>query len=212
VQLANKTRWVAILVVIILGVVASGTILAQSTLQILLNEQNGSGESGTASLAELGNGMILVEVVVNGAPEGVSQPMHIHEGTCADLNPAPKFPLQNLETGLSTTEISATLETLLASPHAINGHKSAEEASVYVFCGDIMDASMQDTTTAEPTGAATPEASGEASTPVAEATPAPQLPSTGAASPLAALIPIAILGIVAIVIGFSLRDRGRREM
>jgi LPXTG-motif cell wall-anchored protein len=78
-----------------------------------------------------------VEVNVTGAPAGVPQPLHIHEGTCANLVARPTYPLTSAVDGVSVTEIDATLESLQNGNFAINGHKSAEEASVYVFCGDI---------------------------------------------------------------------------
>ncbi len=155
-HLANKARWLVILGVVAIGVLASSTVFAQSTLQILLTEQNASGETGTASITDLGDGTVRVDVVVNNAPEGVVQPLHIHEGTCANLNPAPAYPLQSVENGLSSTVVEVTLDDLLAAPYAINGHKSAEEASVYVFCGDIFADTSQATTTAQPTDVGEP--------------------------------------------------------
>lgn len=248
----HKGLVVAIVALLALSIVAGGVVLAQSPLTIPLNAQNDSGESGSAILTDMGNGTVRVDVTIVNAPDGVSQPMHIHEGTCADLNPAPKFPLTSLENGGSTTEISATLETLLASPHAINGHKSAEEASVYVFCGDLVDMAMQGTvtvtvaaetptldatveatgttaataepTTAEATTAATEEATAAATaesaqpTPTAEATasaaaeatPVPTLPTTGGNAPWNGLVLVAIVGVVALLLGVYLRQAGRR--
>jgi len=53
------------------------------------------------------------------------------------LNPAPFIPLSPVVNGTSTTVITATLASLTAEPLAINVHKSAAEASVYVSCGNI---------------------------------------------------------------------------
>jgi hypothetical protein len=232
-QLKNRFILSAFALLVVLGIASSGIILAQTPLMIPLTEQNSSGENGTATFTDLGNGMVRVEVAVTGAPAGASQPMHLHEGTCATLNPAPAFPLNNLENGTSTTEISATLEALLASPYALNGHKSAAEASVYVFCGDLVEAVAQETVTGtvaaetptvaateqvtatteattEATTAATAEATAEATTAAAE-TPAPTetptttLPGTGADSPLNALVPVLILGIVMLALGLYVR-------
>jgi hypothetical protein len=78
-----------------------------------------------------------VEVSLKGAPKGVSQPMHIHEGTCAKLDPKPKYGLSNLENGKSTTTIPVKLADLQGGNMAINVHKSAEDIKTYVACGDI---------------------------------------------------------------------------
>lgn len=217
-QLANKWVLIAITLCVMLGVVAGGVALAQTPLVISLTEQNGSGESGTATFTETSNGTVRVEVVINNAPAGVSQPLHVHEGTCANLNPAPKFPLTNLENGTSTTEITTTLEALLASPHAVNGHKSAAEASVYVFCGDIVEAAMQVTGTVTATTAATTAATVEATTtsaaeatttPSAETTPATTLPATGTESPFNGLVLVVVFGAIVLLLGLYARRIAR---
>lgn len=88
-------------------------------------------------LTDLGNGTTQVVLTVTGQPAGVAQPVHIHKGTCANLDPKPAYPLSPLVDGKSETTVDVSLQTLQSSQFAINGHKSAEEISVYVFCGDI---------------------------------------------------------------------------
>ena len=106
-------------------------------ITVQLFEQNGSGENGTATLTEQ-NGQVMVTLNLTGAPSGVAQPAHIHEGTCADLNPTPKYPLTNVVNGSSTTTVPVTLAELTGNEaYAINVHKSASEVNVYVSCGDI---------------------------------------------------------------------------
>lgn len=202
-----KGLWISIgIVVLALGLVlVAGTVLAQTEVTVNLEEQNDSGESGTAVLTDMGNNQVQVVVTIENAPAGVSQPMHIHEGTCDNLNAAPKYPLTNLVDGKSTTVVSTTLASLLASPHAINGHKSAEEASVYVFCGNIAEAGMQGTTTPEATTAMTATVTTEATAAATtEATPPATLPATGG-TPTDMLIPIFILGLIVLALGLTLR-------
>lgn len=236
-QLSHRFFIGVMTLLVLAGIVTGGVIMAQTPLMITLNPQNDSGESGTATFTDLGNGKVRVDVAVTGAPAGVSQPMHIHKGTCANLEPAPTYPLTNLENGTSTTEISTTLEALLASPYAVNGHKSAAEASVYVFCGDIVASSVQatvtgttaaetptveattaattaaETATTESTVAATVEATATAiqvtATPEVTETPAPTLPGTGGDSPLNALIPVVFAGFVILAIGLYVRRLAR---
>src|SRR5437870_3183150 len=111
----------------------AGTASAQGgQMTVQLNEENGSGESGTATLTEQ-NGQIMVTLNLSGAPQGVAQPAHIHEGTCANLNPAPKYPLTSVMNGASSTTVPVSLAELTGSQaYAINVHKSAAEAKVYV--------------------------------------------------------------------------------
>jgi len=71
-------------------------------------------------------------------PAGVSQPAHIHLGTCDNLDKAPKWNLQPVKNGQSITELAVPLQTILKDKTAINVHKSAAEAHVYVSCGNIL--------------------------------------------------------------------------
>jgi hypothetical protein len=136
--------------VLVAGLVAGGIAFAQDkdkaksekkkasakAVTVRLGEQNKSGVSGTARLTPMGD-KTKVEITTKGAPKGASQPAHVHDGTCAKLDPKPKYGLQNVVDGKSTTEIGASLESLLKEKVAINVHKSAEEAKVYVACGNI---------------------------------------------------------------------------
>lgn len=109
---------------------------ATSSVTVTLAAQNGSGETGTATLTQE-SGDVKVVVALKGAPAG-PQPMHIHLGTCANLNPAPAYPLESLSNGASTSTVKGvTIDELLAKPYAINVHKSTSDLGTYVACGDI---------------------------------------------------------------------------
>jgi LPXTG-motif cell wall-anchored protein len=118
-----------------------------TTLQLV--QQNNSGISGTATFTPSGGGL-TVDLKVNGAGAG-PQPAHIHEGSCAQLNPTPQFTLSPVTNGTSTTTLQTTLQSLAASPHAIHMHKSTDEISVYVACADINPASLPRTGQADST-------------------------------------------------------------
>ncbi len=110
---------------------------AGEPIKFNLEAENNSGETGTATLTDLGNGKTMVLVEINGEPDGAAQPMHIHQGQCGPTLGKVVFPLTDLQNGKSTTTVDAALETLTTGGFAINGHKSAQEISVYVFCGNI---------------------------------------------------------------------------
>jgi hypothetical protein len=69
--------------------------------------------------------------------EARPQPVHIHKGTCAQLDAKPAYGLTTLADGKSETVIDQPPSTRQRERFAINGHKSAQEATTYVFCGDI---------------------------------------------------------------------------
>lgn len=126
---------VGILMVLVMGLTASA---ATNSVTVNLQAENNSGESGTATLTDMGNNQTKVVLNLTGAPAGVAQPVHIHDGNCgATLNPTPKYPLTSLKDGKSETTVNVSLATLMTGKFAINAHKSAAEASVYVSCGNI---------------------------------------------------------------------------
>ena len=109
-------------VVAVLAASAAGTAKAAGPTTVQLTPQNNSGESGTATLTEQGPKTKVV-VDVKGAPAGVAQPVHVHKGTCANLDPRPAYGLVALSNGKSETTIDVPLTALEAGGFAINGHK-----------------------------------------------------------------------------------------
>ena len=104
---------------------------------VQINSQNDSGEHGTATLIQGPDGL-EVHIKLIGTPEGVSQPAHIHVGTCATLNPSPMYPLALVTNGDSKTTLpNVKLADLMKSDFAINVHKSTTEIPKYVACGTI---------------------------------------------------------------------------
>src|SRR3989344_2256782 len=113
-----------------------GGVNTGNIIEVALASQNNSGESGTAKIAEE-NGKIKVTLDFSGAPAGVTQPAHIHTGSCATIGGV-KYPLTFPVNGKSETTLDVSMADLLAGlPLAINVHKSGAEANVYVACGDI---------------------------------------------------------------------------
>lgn len=107
-----------------------------ATLTIHMKAENHSGESGTATLTQLANG-VKVDVSIKGAPSG-DQPTHIHPGTCTHLNPAPEAPLSPLSNGHSVTVLAGKkIADFTRGQFSINVHKSANDLKTYVSCGRI---------------------------------------------------------------------------
>lgn len=137
------------LVVALLAATTSMVAAQEQATTLQLVQQNNSGISGTATFTPSGGGL-TVDLKVNGAGAG-PQPAHIHEGSCAQLNPTPQFTLSPVTNGTSTTTLQTTLQSLAASPHAIHMHKSTDEISIYVACADINPASLPRTGQADST-------------------------------------------------------------
>lgn len=114
---------------------------ATSTLTVNLSAQNSSGESGTATLTQMGADVKVV-ISLKGAPATTPQPAHIHDGTCADLKGV-AYPLSNVVAGTSTTTVKGvTIDKLLDGKYAINVHESAANLGKYVACGEIAKSAM----------------------------------------------------------------------
>jgi hypothetical protein len=136
--MAVVTRFIAIaLGLSLLGV--TSLALAADSATAKLAPQNNSGESGTATLTKAGDDKTKVVLEVKGGPSGTPQPVHIHKGTCDKLDPKPAYPLSPVINGKSESTVNASLDSLEKGGYAINGHKSAQEASTYVFCGKISE-------------------------------------------------------------------------
>jgi hypothetical protein len=119
--------------IVALAVAACGggdeTVLQLETL-------SDSGVTGTVTMTEAGEQRTLVVVDVD--PSGhANMPAHIHPGSCVDLVPQPRYPLQNVVDGMSTTEVPASLDELLSGDVALNLHRSNEEMQVYTACVDL---------------------------------------------------------------------------
>lgn len=109
----------------------------EKVIKLRLNEQNRSGESGTAILTEMPGGRVRVVVDLNGVPQDVAQPSHIHLGSCVKLGEI-KFSLNDVLNGKAETVINTTFNEIFnLLPLALNVHKSAREADKYVACGDF---------------------------------------------------------------------------
>jgi hypothetical protein len=122
------------LVLVVLGGCASAAPAAPVTFQ--LRELNDSGVSGTVTMTTIDDGHTLVEVVVEAAGHP-NMPAHIHPGTCAELVPQPKYALQNVIAGRSSTAVAASLEELLSGVQALNIHSSDEHLDLYSACGEL---------------------------------------------------------------------------
>ncbi len=132
-----KKILVLALAVMAMLIVSSGSIFAaDNSMTVTMTAQNGSGEDGTATITTKGDADVVVMLdLKNGTT--APQPVHIHKGSCANLDPKPDFPLTNLVNGKSETEVMVSPAELNKGGYAINAHKSASDINTYVSCGDI---------------------------------------------------------------------------
>jgi hypothetical protein len=114
---------------------------AASSLFVQLQEQNYSGQSGTANLtAEGGKTRVAIELSSQAAG---AQPAYILKGTCSSRVPTPAFRLNDVRNGKSTTIVDASLSSLKHTDYAITVHSNAKHLGTYVeplaACADIAE-------------------------------------------------------------------------
>lgn len=108
---------------------------SSSGFSIVIEEQNSSGQNGIVTFEPLNN-QTVVKIKSIGYPAGVSEPAHIHLGTCEKPGEI-KYPLVSLLNGESETILDADIGYFGKSSLILNVHKSNEEISTYLSCGNI---------------------------------------------------------------------------
>ena len=171
-------RLVTIIIAAMTLFLISGALAFAHDVNVTLGEQNNSGQNGTAVLTDMGDGTTKVVISVSNG-SSTAQPAHIHDGTCANLDPKPAYPLTSVVNGMSETIVPVEIHHLTDEPYAINIHKSAAEASVYTACGNIL-AAMEHS---------------------------PGMPVTGSGDGNLMLAALTLLALVLVTLGFRLSRR-----
>jgi hypothetical protein len=101
-----------------------------------LDEQNSSGQSGTATITDIGNNQTQVVLSLQGGNLS-NQPSHVHTGTCQ--NPGQiVYPLSNVVNGQSTTVVNVSFNSIIQASKLtnaiVNVHRSQEDMTA-TACG-----------------------------------------------------------------------------
>jgi hypothetical protein len=104
-------------------------------LKLELQEQNGSTQSGTATLTAVDDGRTRIVMELSNPPQE-PQPSHVHPGACDDLGP-PVAPLSSVVGGKAETVVEMSLEELRTGRLVVHAHKSAKEYDTSVACAEI---------------------------------------------------------------------------
>lgn len=123
------------ILVVLGGVFLLAQCGGEEALMLELMEQNGSGQSGTATLTTVGDGRTRIVLELANAGQ-VAQPAHVHPGACDDLGP-PVAGLESLVDGRSATIVPLSLSELQAGGLVVHAHKSDAEFEISVACAPI---------------------------------------------------------------------------
>lgn len=115
--------------------VASLPVSADSgrTVTVQLGALNGSNENGTATLRAAGQ-KTIVTIKLSGGSD-IEQPAHFHAGTCDHYQPRPRYPLEDVVNGKSTTTLDVPIDKLTGGDLIINVHKSYADIATQAACG-----------------------------------------------------------------------------
>lgn len=175
----------------VLGAASFSTVSAQdggTSVTVELKEFEGSGISGTAVLTEKPDGGTHVSMELQGEELAGNHPTHIHTGTCSNFNPNPLYPLQTVDLspvnqeGVSETDVDdASPQSLREGDFVILVHKSPEEITEYLVCGEISGGTVEELAAETPaTEAPATEAPAQTKQAEAKATaPAHHMPVAG---------------------------------
>jgi hypothetical protein len=104
-------------------------------VSIQLDELGDSGISGSATLTADGD---QTKAVISAQGATGAHPVHIHNGTCTNLQDV-VFALTDIDaSGNSETTVDMKLSDLLDGEFAINAHLSAAQIETYIACGEIV--------------------------------------------------------------------------
>ncbi len=126
----------SIVVLAVIAVLAACETAARPSEVVQLRTLNNSAVTGSVTLVDAGDGRTQVQVRVDPAGN-LDMPAHIHPGSCDDLIPQPKHPLENVVNGASTTIVRATFAELTQGGLAVNLHKSNQELDAYTACAEL---------------------------------------------------------------------------
>jgi hypothetical protein len=126
---------VATIAIALTALMACAPAAGPAARTVNLQTLNDSGVTGTVTFAALGD-KTSVEIAVDPGANP-DMPAHIHPGTCANLTPQPKFPLENVLNGRSKTDVPAPIDELFAGGLAVNIHRSNDDLATYTACVDL---------------------------------------------------------------------------
>lgn len=128
------------LVIAMIAVVSAVLVVAGQdaslTRLIPLTAVKSSGVSGTVTLTDVGGGRTRIEVQVDPAGN-LDMPSHIHPGICGDIIPQPRYPLENVKGGHTSTVVPASMAELMTGNLAVTLHKSNEDLKITTACGTL---------------------------------------------------------------------------
>ncbi len=120
------------------GSTANSTTMTGSAAEPLASV-DGSGASGTATVFPAdGGASAVIQVSLRGDLVGPDNLVHLHIGTCSNLDPDYTVELNPLNaSGVSETVVDIPYEELLTGGYAINVHASADDYDTWLVCGEL---------------------------------------------------------------------------
>ena len=132
----RRIAWLPMVLVFAVAVACGNQDGSSGTeVEISLDELNGSGQSGTATLTSSGGAIKVVLSIGEGTLK--SEKVHIHNGQCGPDLGGVVHGLTDFTDGNSVSTVEGvSLESLMTGGFAVNAHQ-AGNPKVYTACGNI---------------------------------------------------------------------------
>jgi len=137
-QRRRTARLIGLTATLVAGAVLVGCSPSPEVRSVTLplEQIDDSGVTGSVVITEVDATTTLV--TVDADPAGhPDMPAHVHPGSCAELIPQPRFALENIVDGRSSTRVPASFDEITAPGQAINLHESNAALDVYTACVDL---------------------------------------------------------------------------
>jgi hypothetical protein len=85
-------------------------------------------------LTGIENNRTRVQILVTGSTG--EHPAHFHDGRCSGFDPNPKWPLDPVRNGTSTTELDTSFQQFTNGGMVVNLHRSPQDETP-VACGNV---------------------------------------------------------------------------
>ena len=109
---------------------------ASASVTVQMNQLNGSGQTGTATLTQIGD-KVSVSVHINGEPASASEPAHVHFGRCPVIKAIPAYNVGPIVGGKAANVVDLNWKEINSGKYVLNVHESASQLGNYVSCGNI---------------------------------------------------------------------------
>jgi len=118
---------------------APAKIVVPRTATIVMRSMSDAGQSGSATLTDLGGNKTRITIMLSNLQKDSAQPANIHAGTCIDFAKEAQYALSPVIKGRSVTTLNVNIGALIdKAPQSIRVRTDAVTPNVpFAACGEL---------------------------------------------------------------------------